>query len=56
MDLFIEKLIPAIWPKSFKKQRSYNNFTHLVKKTANIILGPLNPKFSDFLDFRKQIL
>ena len=47
---------PEIWPKSFKKQQSYNISKHLVKKTAIVIFGPLNPKFADFWDFRKQIL
>ena len=46
---------PEIWPKSFKKQRSYDNFKHLVKRTANFTFGPLNPKFSDFWYFRKRI-
>ena len=47
---------PEIWPKSFKKQRSYDNFKHLVKKTANFIFGPLNPKSLDFFGFSKTDL
>ena len=47
---------PEIWPKSFKKQPSYDNFKHLVKKSANVIFSPLNPKIFEFLDFRKRIL
>ena len=57
MDLFIEKLV-----LKFGLNRSRNNevITSLNiwwKKTANdIFFGPLNPKFSDFFDFRKRIL
>ena len=54
MDLFIEKLV-----LKFGRNRSRNNevMTILnIKKTANFISGPLNSKFSDVLDFRKQIL
>ena len=56
MDWFIEKLV-----LKFGRNRSRNNEVMTIlnicwKKTANFIFGPLNLKFSDFVDFRKRIL
>ena len=48
MDLFIEKLVLKILPKSFKKQRSYDNFKHLVKKLRILFLAPWTPNFRIF--------
>ena len=45
---------PEIWPKSFKKQRSYNNFKHLVKKRRKLFLAPWTPNSRFY--FRKRIL
>ena len=40
-----------MWPKSFKKQRSYSNFKHLAIKTANVIFGTWTPNFRIFWIF-----
>ena len=42
---------PEIWPKSFKKQRSYDNFKHLVKKRRILFLAPWTPNFRIFWIF-----
>ena len=39
---------PEIWPKSFKKQRSYDNFKHLVKKRRILFLAPWTSNFRIF--------
>ena len=51
MDWFVEKTCPEIWPKSFKKQRSYDNFKHLVKKRRILFLAPWTPNFRIFWIF-----
>ena len=51
MDLFIEKLTLKFGRNRSRKNEVITNFKHLVKKTANFIFGPLNPKFSDFFIF-----
>ena len=42
---------PEIWPKSFKKQRSYDNFKHLVKKQRILFLAPWTQNFRIFRIF-----
>ena len=42
---------PEIWPKSFKKQRSYNNFKHLVKKGGCYFWPPEPQIFGFFFIF-----
>ena len=42
---------PEIRPKSFKKQRSHNNFKHLVKKRRMLFLSPWTPNFRIFWIF-----
>ena len=47
---------PEIWPKSFKKQRSYDNFKHFVKKNVEFYFWPPEPQIFGFFGFSKTDL
>ena len=47
---------PEIWPKSFKKQQSYDNFKHLVKKNGDFYFWPPEPQIFRFFGISKTDL